>query len=251
MYIYIYVPVVLWGTNRESVEARFKHLSCKNTYQFRMAGASASSSAMHTTKANHARSKVHMATLFNGKGQLHFHQKRLRGQGSSDGTNDFPMVVSSKSGPQKGVMADWASQTVWPLPFQLRVGCWQGICKGPGIAEAPGIQSNWGLSTHKNSPVFFAQLHPALSYIATYSKLMYQYVTWFKHLRCDPDVCPVTESWKGSVFLKSYVGGLSKCICILDQHQCWSNEVCVCIYINTCKYTCITVYNYIYIYIDM
>jgi hypothetical protein len=79
----------------------------------------------------------------------------------------------------------------------------------------------------RTSPVFFAQLHPALSYIATYSKLMYQYVTWFKHLRCDPDVCPVTESWKGSVFLKSYVGGLSKCICILDQHQCWSNEVCV------------------------
>ena len=155
IYVYIYGPVVLWGTNRESVEARFKHLSFKKTYQFRMTGASASSSAMHTTKANHARSKVHMATLFNGKGQLHFHQKRLRGQGSSDGTNDFPMVVSSKSGPQKGVMADWASQTVWPLPFQLRVDCWQGIGKGPGIAEAPGIQSNWGLSSHKNFTSFF------------------------------------------------------------------------------------------------
>ena len=36
---------------------------------------------------------------------------------------------------------------------------------------------------------------------------------------------PATESWKSCVFLKSYVGGPSTCICILDQ--CWSNEACV------------------------
>lgn len=33
----------------------------------------------------------------------------------------------------------------------------------------------------------------------------------------------ISQSWRGCVFLKSYVGGLSTCICLLDQ--CWSIEV--------------------------